>query len=80
MTAQGLAARTSYTVVALQLGPVPAPVALGAFTADTRGYGILNGTLHLPKGGHGFMVFVFDGAVPVLEMDPSEPVVGIAVL
>jgi hypothetical protein len=80
VTAQGLAAKASYTVVALQLGPVPAPVTLGGFTSDTRGYGILNGTLHLPKGGYGFMVFVLDGDVPVLEMDPSDPVVGIAVL
>jgi hypothetical protein len=80
VTAQGLTARTSYTVMALQLGPVPSPIALGGFTTDTRGNGILNGTLHLPKGGYGFMFFVFDGDVPVLVMDPSDPVVGIAVL
>jgi hypothetical protein len=80
VTAQGLTARTTYTVMALQLGPAPSPIVLGAFTTDTRGNGILNGTLHLPKGGYGFMFFVLDGDVPVLVMDPSDPVVGIAVL
>jgi hypothetical protein len=79
VTAQGLDPKTPYTVMALQLGPMTS-ITLGAFATDTRGNGILNGTLHLPKGGYGFMFFVLDGGVPVLVMDPSDPVVGIAVL
>jgi hypothetical protein len=79
VTAQGLEERTSYTVVALQFGA--GPVTLGTFTSDTRGNGILNGVLHLPKGGYGFMFSVVDGnGATVLVMDPIDPVVGIAVL
>lgn len=79
VTAQGLTAQGTYTVVAFQLGA--GPTTLGTFTADARGNGILNGTLHLPKGGYGFAFTVLDSSdTAVLVMDPVDPVVGIAVL
>jgi hypothetical protein len=79
VTAQKLTPRATYTVMALQFGS--GMLTMGTFTADNKGQGILNGTLHLPKGGYGFMFWVYnsDGAA-ILEMDPVDPVVGIAVL
>lgn len=80
VTAQGLTPGETYHVSPIQFGSVD-PVHLGSFAADPNGNGILNGTLHLPKGGYGFAFMVFDSSgAPVLVMDPADPVVGIAVL
>jgi hypothetical protein len=53
---------------------------LGASAVTAPGGPPDHGTLHLPRGGYGFRFSVLDGGVPVLEMDPRDPVVGIAVL